>query len=294
MEEKWDLILDFIEDHRIACIIGGIVVVLLICGLGIRSCNLKKAEKERIIAEQQAALEAEMEAQRLAEEEALLAAQEAEEPKSQYQVSLGLQAESDGRVEVVEEEEEEKEPEPVIEVKTEPNFEVEYSIFDKTGVPTKNVDGSSCKAYLEKVSLKDFGTYWGTSLTEADFNSPQRVLVGVDQDPQDFERGDLQSVGWVFENINTLSDDTAIKFTNLHVIGKLSDSHVAVLCSYDWYSVFGLEDTLVVFEDTSDTLKVEDFEDGAIFSATVFKHNMKVAENVNGQRVLCVQYDVFE
>ena len=292
MEEKWDLILDFIEDHRLACIIGGIVVILLICGLGIRSCNLKKAEQERIIAEQQAALEAELEAQRL-EEEAALANNEDDEPKSQYQVSLGLQAESDGRVEVVEEEPE-PEPEPVVEVKTEPNFEVEYNIFDKTGVPKKNVDGSSCKAYLEKVSLKDFGTYWGTKLTEDDFNSPQRVLVGVDQDPNDFERGDLQSVGWVFENMDNLSDNTAIKFTNLHVIGKLSDSHVAVLCSYDWYSAFGLTDTLVVFEDTSDTLNVEDFEDGAIFSATVFKHNMKVAENVNGKRVLCVQYDVFK
>ena len=107
------------------------------------------------------------------------------------------------------------------------------------------------------------------------------------------ERGDLQSVGWLIQNLSSLSEETAIKFTNLHVIGSLSATHTAVLCSYDWYSVFGLKDTLVMFEDISGTLDASAFTDGAVFSATVFAHNVKVVENVNGQRVVCVQYSTF-
>ena len=75
-------------------------------------------------------------------------------------------------------------------------------------------------------SLVDFGVLWGDSLTEDDYNTKTRYLVGVEQDRNDFERGDLQSVGWVFDNIDKMNDSDAIKFTNLHVISSLDDSHV--------------------------------------------------------------------
>ena len=156
------------------------------------------------------------------------------------------------------------------------------------------MDGSSCKAYQKSVSLNDFGSHWGTSLTEDDFKGGDFYMVGVEQNPDDTLRGDLQSTGWLIDNLDKMNDNDAIKFTNLHVIGDLSQSHVALLCSYDWYSAFGLKDTVVVFEDISNTLNVKDFKDGDIFSATVFRHNIKVVPNVHGQRVIVVQYAVFE
>ena len=119
------------------------------------------------------------------------------------------------------------------------------------------------------------------------------VVIGVDQNPKDVEKYDLQSVGWLKDNLKSLDKNTAVKFTNLHIIGSLSNTHVALLCSYDWYSVFGLRDTLVVFEDISGQLNVKDFKEGDIFSATVFAHNIKRVD-VNGQSVICVQYNVFK
>ena len=157
----------------------------------------------------------------------------------------------------------------------------------------KNVDGSSYKDYQNRVKLADFGTMWGNSLTEDDFYCEKRILVGVSQNPNDFQRGDLQSVGWLIEHFAEIQPSDCIRFTNLHVIGSLSNDHVALLCSYDWYSAFGIKDTLVVFEDISGTLKTSDFKDGDIFSASVYGHNLKVVK-VGGFNVVCAEYAVFE
>lgn len=279
-----DKILDFIEDHRGLVIGGAIVLVLIIVMFAIRSHNLKNKENDELAnqptveATTQPTLEQDVEPTK--------------QPENAYQSSLGLDKDKDklDRVEVTETP---TEP-PTPPVQTEPNFEADFEIWGWTDVPKKNMDGSSCKAYLDKVSLEDFGTKWGYELTEEDFFSLKRYMVGVEQNPNGKLYGDLQSVGWLIQNLSNLNSNDAVRFTNLHVIGSLSDDHVALLCSYDWYSAHGLDDTLVVFEDISNTLEVKDFKDGDIFSATVFAHNIKVMDDVKGQRVVVVQYAVFE
>lgn len=283
-----DNIIDFIEDHKKLCIILGIVVVLIVVMCCIRSSNMKKKAEADALAAQEAATESQLtQIEQDTEEE--------KKPSNPYKNSLGLDAgkDNDERVNIKEEEEPVTE-EPKVPIQTEPTYDTLVTVFDHTEVPKRNMDGSSCKAYQKSVTLNDFGTYWGTSLTEDDFKGGDFYMVGVEQNPDDTLRGDLQSIGWLIDNLDKMNDNDAIKFTNLHVIGDLSQSHVALLCSYDWYSAFGLKDTVVVFEDISNTLNVKDFKDGDIFSATVFRHNIKVVPNVHGQRVIVVQYAVFE
>lgn len=216
-----------------------------------------------------------------------------EAPQDSYKQQLGIgQDDSDGRVDV--------ERDPSTEAtteepkQTEPTYEVSSSVFAHTEVPEYMVNGSSCKNYLANVSLSDFGSFWGTSLTDDDFIGHKKYMVGVEQDNVTAEKGDLQSVGWLMDNIKAEKFQTndAIKFTNLHIIGSLATDHVAVLCCYDWYSAFGLDQTLVVFEDISNTLDVKSYNAGDVFSATVFVHNIKI-ESVNGQDVIVVQYIPF-
>lgn len=284
--------LDWIEDHRLLIALIGVVIIAIIIGICIHNANVKK--KSEAEAAEQARIE-----QEEAEEAARLAALEQdqvepEQPIDSYRHKLGLDGDyaTEERVEVVEQDGTE------IEVKPETTKRAKYDttviIYDHTGVPQTNVDGSSCLTYMEGVTLDNFGSYWGTALTEDDFNGNQRYLVGVSQNRDDFLKGDLQSVGWLIDNLGSLEPNDCIKFTDLHVIGDLSDSHVAMLCSSDWYSAFGLKDTLLVFEDISGSLKTSDFSDGDTFSATVFVHNIKIEPDVNGQRVVCLEYATFE
>ena len=214
--------------------------------------------------------------------------EESGKEQSSYQASLGVDNGNTSKTQIKIEEEKKKEefipPEPII--------PLDVNVFDHTKVPKTNMDGSSCKTYYNAVKLSDFGSYWGEPLTNDDILSEKKIYVGVKQNPNNTEVADLQSTGWLIENFSTITDSTAIKFTNLHVIGSLSSSHVALLCSYDWYSVYGMTDTLVVFEDISGTLNPGDFDDGDVFEATVFKHNIKI-EKVNGKRVVVVQYNQY-
>lgn len=267
-----DNILDWIEDHRKLLVVLLVLIVIILIMLAIRHHNLSNKANEN---------------EQLLETPNVTQQQETETtPKPNYQSSLNNRTDkkNDSSVELSTEEE------TVREFK--PNFDVKCNVFGHTSVPNKNMDGSSCKSYLSSVKLENFGTFWGTALDINDVKSTSRYLVGVDQDNIEEEIADLKSVGWLISNIDSLGQHDAIKFTNLHVIGSLSDTHVAVLCSYDWYSAFGLKDTLVVFEDISGTLDASSFDDGAIFSATAFMHNIKVVK-VNGQNVVCVQYNVF-
>ena len=254
-------------------------VVLVALTFGVRSCNMNK--KKQL-------------AESTTEVATAVTEVVTEEPtttEEDYQSSLNLNKDKgkDGRIEVTEAPTTEAPPPE----QTEPNYAVDVCVFDHTTVPVRNVDGSSCNDYFDAVTLDDFGSYWGKDLTKKDFLAKKKVLVGVDQNPKDVEKYDLQSVGWLKDNLKSLDKNTAVKFTNLHIIGSLSNTHVALLCSYDWYSVFGLRDTLVVFEDISGQLNVKDFKEGDIFSATVFAHNIKRVD-VNGQSVICVQYNVFK
>lgn len=283
----WDNILDFVEDHRKLVIAGVVIFVLLGVCVGIRSCNMNKKKQ----LQQQYKAEEEAKKQQSLKQDADVST--SSEPESEYKQSLGLDVEpDDDRVKIDKNVIKQRQKKKNQKVKTDPTFPVDAKVFDHTGVPKLMVDGSSCRAYLKKVSLSDFGSKWGTRLTLNDFNAKKRILVGVDQNPDDFIKADLQSVGWLMNRLSSLENNVAIKFTNLHIIGSLSASHVAVLCEYDWYSAFGLKDTLVVFEDISGKLDVKKFGAGDVFSATVFVHNMKI-KTVNGQRVLVVQYQEF-
>lgn len=284
-----DKILDFIEDHRILVIIGIVLVIIIGILFGIRSSNIKKkeaAEVERLLQEQLAAQEAEN-----AIEEVTTVVQ----PVGDYEASLGLAVDKskDERVQVKPEEEveviEDDKPE-----QTEPNYNTDVVVFGYQEIPTSGLNANLFQNYLSKVSLSNFSSKFGSSLTESDFFSPQRILVGYEKDraENDTDMGDLHSVGWITNNIDKLGESDAIKFVDLHVVGHLSTDHVALLCTYELYAANHLEDMLVVFEDISGTLSIDNFKSGDIFSATVFKHNMKV-ENVNGETVLVVQYNTF-
>lgn len=281
-----DNIIDFWEDHKKLCIAGIAVILLVVICLFVRSSNLKKraAEEEaaRILAEQQAA-------QAALEQDTV----EEKEPQDEYQNRLGLDSEKygDERVPVKDPDEDEEETPPV--VKRTPRYELEVKVFDHTEVPKRNMDGSSCKAYFDKVSMADFGTFWGSDLTEDDFIGNTRIYVGVKEENYN-PLNDLESSGWLITHLSELQPNDLVQFTNLHVIGSLSKTHVALLCSYDWYSAFGLDDTLIVFEDISGKLETSDFADGDIFSAGVFVHNIKVLDDVAGKRVIVCEYDDYD
>lgn len=272
-----DNLLDFWEDHRKLCIgiIAAVVLVALL--LIIRAVNAGKNKDNDVDLPPQSGL-----TQDVVDEK---------EPGSDYQNLLGLDANkwNDERVDVKDPVDEEP---PAPPVRRTPRYPVDVNVFANTAVPEKNQDGSSCKAYFAKVNLADFGTYWGSDLTAEDFLGNTRYFVGVAEEEYN-PINSLESAGWLISHLSELEPNDVIQFTNLHVIGSLSQSHVALLCSYDWYSVFGMDDTLIVFEDISRTLETSDFKDGDIFSATVFVHNIKVMDNVAGQRVIVCEYATY-
>ncbi len=292
--DTWDDFLDWAEEHRK---IFFLIVIAVIIGVGfliIRGVNIHKGKLELAEQERQERL-AQVEAERLAQEEEARraeedAAWEYNSVDTGYNSQLQQRIEEGERVEMQDYTEEPVEEVDVVESTA--SFPINVYIYDSTGVPDEMVDHSSCKDYYANVKLSDFSTSFASKLTQDDYNSATRYLVGVTQDRNNYDRGDLQSTGWLIANLDNLNDSDAIKFTNLHVIGSLATDHVALLCCYDWYSAFGLTDTLVVFEDNSGTLLPSDFNDGDIFFATVFAHNVRV-QTVNGYRVVVAEYDTY-
>lgn len=206
-----------------------------------------------------------------------------------YEPSLSIYTKDDGRIEIKEYEIETEPYSPLKEY--EPIFDLDIKVFSRTTVPEKAVNGDSWLGYLNRVSYKDFSV-GGYVLSEEDYQSSTKVLVGVDQNRNDYEKGDLQSVGWLMDNLSILPDNAVIKFTNLHVIGNVSGGSHMLLCSYDWYSAFGLKDVLVVVEDTTNTLTSSNISSGDEFSVSVFKKNLSI-KRVQGQRVLIAKYYTF-
>lgn len=166
------------------------------------------------------------------------------------------------------------------------SFDLTFRVYGRTSVPNKLLDGTSCSQYLSKLSSKDI-TNWGSDLTQSDLSSRKRVLVGTSQATDDICKGDLQSVGWLMNNLNSLSDSTCIKFTDLHVVGTIPSNKTILLCMYSWYSVFGMNETLVLFEDCSNS--VSNIADGSTISFSIYKHNARV-ETIKGQKVIVVRY----
>lgn len=271
--------MNFLSEHKKLCITLGVVIILVIIMFAIRSHNLSK--RNQLKKEQSTVLEEESESSEETTEP------ESTEETTKYDSDLGLGNDETGRyVEIPTEAPTTEAPREDTKYKS---FDLTVRNYDRDSVPDKLIDGSSCKNYLRNVSLSDFGGNFGTPLTEEDKNSRDRILVGVNQNPDDKIKDDLQSVGWLMNNMNNLSDTTCIKFTDLHVVGSLSTSHVALLCMYNWYSVFGMKDCFVLFEDMSGTLDLSNFSEGSIISFGAYRHNLKLM-NVNGQRVVVVQY----
>ena len=272
---------EFLDEHK-GLVIGALilfVVLLLVVGT-VRQRNAKKAYDEQMKANQ-----AQTEVDTTPTTDTVNNLDD-----SEYKHELGIDADKgDGRVAINEEDGKVEEKQEVKQI--DPSYTTQVRVFDFQKVPDTMVDGSDIKGYLSRVNLDMFGSMWGKKLTSDDFYSSHRTLVGVKQEAEDFERGDLQSVGWLINNLSSLPASEAIKFTNLHVVGNLADDHNACLCCYDWYSAFGIDDTLVVFEDISG--KVDNFKAGDIFSCTVYAHNVKI-ERVNGQNVVCIQYTSFK
>lgn len=200
-----------------------------------------------------------------------------------YDSNIGLGTDKDNDKVTVSTETEQPTTEEI--EKTE-SFDLTFRVYGKTAVPDILSDGTSCKAYLSQLRLTSLET-WGSGLTDADVNSQKRVLVGTTQNPDDYIKDSLQSVGWLMNNLDTLSDDTCIKFTDLNVVGTVPSNKTTLLCMYSWYSSFGMKETLVLFEDCSSS--VYDIEDGSTISFSVYKHNVRV-ETINGQRVVIAKY----
>lgn len=282
--------MSFFKEHRVLAIILILLLVFVITMITIREVRIANGTFK--YPNKDSSEQVDTQSTEQAQQNTSIQVDTEEEPDSSYSASLGLNKDKgDGRVQI-KETEEETEEDTEEEVK-EPNYSTDVLVFDHTGVPKTNVDGSSYKDYLKNVSLADFDTSFGKKLTKSDKETKKRILVGVEQNKDDYVKGDLQSVGWLINNIDSIKDNTAIKFTNLHVIENIADSGVALFCSYDWYSAYGLKDTMVLFVDDSDTLNASDFSNGDIFSATVYAHNVRV-EKINGYSVVVVKYRSFD
>lgn len=264
-----DDIIDFVEDHR-GLVIAVVIIAILFCiCLGIRHHNLsKKQEEPTDIADIVEPVE-EVQEEVITEEP----------PKETYVSNVGLQ-EEETEEEVLDEEVSEALRKPEV-----TKLDVYCNVTGHTVVPTTNMDGSSCKNYQNGVSITDFDTYFGSALTADNLATDSYILIGTEQ----IKEGDLKSTGWLRTHLGSIDPNTAVYFTNLHVIGSLSDERVVLLCSYDWYSAYGLKDTLVVLEDISGTLKNSDFIDGDVVSTIVWAKNIKV-KHVNGQDVIQIEY----
>lgn len=285
--------MDFIKKHKVLFIIIGVVLAIFIVMCCIRVINLSKKANEPAPEVSQTVPETPIE-------------EEPEETEqSDYQSSLSIKAkEEESKKEEAEkrlaekraEEERKKQEEEAKKAAeaAEPTYGDDVKIWSSDGVPEIMEDGRSIKQYLAEVSLADFGSKWGSALSTEDKLTEDFYMVGVDQNPDDYVKGvQNQSFGWLIDNIDGLPKNGAIKFTDLNVVGSLTSDHVALLCCYNWYSVWGLRETMMVFEDISGTLKPVDFKPGDIFSAIAYVHNIKV-EKVNGQTVICVQYNTFK
>lgn len=285
-----DKIADFVGKHRVLVffLLGIILIFVILCIM--RAVNMNKKKATVATNTQKAVATDTPEPTEFYDEESSYQSQLSIQAKEEEEKEKKAKARLDALNKQRKAEEERKRLEEARK-NMKPTYGDEVICWDRDGVPAKMVDGSSCKNYFSSVKLSDFGSKWGNKLTEDDKFSTNFVMVGVDQNPKDVvDDRDNQSLGWLISNFNKLDKHTAIKFTDLNTIGSFTNSHVALLCSYDWYSAFGMQNTLVVFEDVSGKLKVKDFKEGVIFSAVVYKHNVKI-KKVNGQTVVCVQYN---
>lgn len=276
-------------------IVLGVIVALLIVGIVIRSINMskkKEAETQQEVTEQQQVDETtskSSDSSKSQEFESSLTASAKEEEREKEEVEQRKKEKEEAEEKAAKEEEERLKAE-----KAKPTYGDALKIWSSDGVPEIMEDGRSIKQYFKETSISDFGSSWGTALDNKDKLTESFYMVGVDQNPDDFVKGvQSQSFGWLISHLGGIDKNSAIKFTDLNVVDSYSSDHVAMLCCYNWYSIWGLKETMMFFEDVSGTLKPSDFSPGTIFSAIIYAHNIKVVD-VNGQTVICVQYNTFK
>jgi sortase (surface protein transpeptidase) len=284
--------LKWVKKYKVLVIAIAVICVLFGTVLGIRSHNLQKK------AEVQAQAKAEQ-----VEKEKVKEEKQKKEVKS-YDPSLGVNSSSESKdgVKISDEvrqeqakEDAEEEHQAELNSQTTPNYPTELRVYNHISVPEYAIDGTSWMKYANKVSLADFGSMWGSALTHEDVITTSRVVVGTD----DVEKGhhidgeSPRSVPEILNNFDSLvKPHTAYTFTDLKAVKSLSDDHTAMLCTYEWYSVYGLKDELVVFEDISGSVPIDTIKAGDTFSFTAYGQNIS-HKVVNGKNVLLVQYSTF-
>ena len=292
MKEK---LIDFIEEHRRDAILLAIVLVIIIVVVIssiVRAISSKKQKAEPTEP-----------AQTVTEQpQGITQDTVSDEPEpSEYQSSLALDKDkdSDGRVTIEEKEEQENLENYELTGLTEPKYEVSTQKIYHTEVEDILRDGTNLIAYANNSNNGKYSHGFGSALTEADFIGTTQYLVGVAKELQDtgfdmniYKGNSFQSTGWLISNLDNLKDTDSVKFTNLRVVKNLSDTNTKLLCVYSYFSVFGLKDVMVYFEDNSGTIAPNTYVEGDMFSAVAFKHNIKI-DNVDGYNVLNVQYFTF-
>lgn len=149
--------------------------------------------------------------------------------------------------------------------------------YDNNKVPDKLLDGTSCKQFLKDLDTDKIKITISKEYTQSDY-----ILVGAAQNKANKITGDLESVGWLMNNIDSISSDTLIYFTDLHIVGIKNNM---VLCMYNFHSIFGMTDCLVALWG----INTEDLKAGDTISVGIFRGNMKLT-TVNNIRILITRY----
>lgn len=247
--------------HKKLIIVLGVIVGIIVLLFIIRGINLSRKSNEPVATEETTSVKE----------------TESETTKKElgtkpYDSNLGNDKEdnTDGRVEV----DKDKIEKDTIPIQTEPTYTPYAKITSKSAVTSENLN----KELLSNLKLSDVGTFWGSALSDDDFKGGKHLSIGTDTECDN-------NVSWLVSNISSLSDNDFIEFSNLVVIGSLSPTHVALLCSSG--------DNYIVFEDITNRLNISDFTEGDLFSTGIFKHNMKL-QSVNGIDILVIQYNIFK
>lgn len=278
----------------------GIAVVML---FGVRSHNLKIKKQKEAKAKTEAIAKKKAEAKAQAEEE------EKEKQANTFDSEIIGSDDDDVSKHIVtitdevrkkqEKKDEKARKQAELDAQTEPNYPVELRVWDNITVPEYTKDGRRWDTYADTFSLDDFPSKWGKALDHDDVIASKRLIVGTDdvEEGHRIKGAEPISTQELFESKGTfkkyIKKHTAVTFTDLKCVKSLSSDHVALLCTYEWYSVYGFKDEMVIFEDISDTLHVDDIKPGDTFSFTAYGHNIS-HKTFNGNNILLVEYDTFD
>ena len=196
---------------------------------------------------------------------------------------------------------------------------LDVSNFDTSSVTTMAQMFQDCSK-LTSLDLSNFDTsntehmdsmFWGcnslTSLNLSNFDTSKvKNMYGMfcychnleSINLSNFETSNVERMDYMFtecfklKELDVTNFDTS-RVTNMY--GMFSNCRLLTKLDINNFYTANLFDVGWMFYNTYSltTLDMSSFTDGTIFYATVFAHNCKLIEDVNGQRVLVVQYNVF-